>query len=110
MYTKVSSNDTAEPSSGATSTAIPSKADTSLRVAVVNITESRAGEHVSGFDSDKSDCHSQRWNPRWLQSGPLLGILALVIAAGCMLVSLAVLILSDGQPIDAYVWRVQPTV
>ncbi|KAK5695177.1 hypothetical protein LTR97_008683 [Elasticomyces elasticus] len=50
----------------------------------------------------------QAWNASVLSIRPLLGLLALIVSIACMLVSLAILLASDDQPVTD--WTVQPTV
>ena len=48
------------------------------------------------------------WDPKILQIRPIAGITAICIVLGCIVASLAVLIVSDGQAVDS--WPIQPTV
>ena len=48
------------------------------------------------------------WRPSLLQLRPLAGCAALSVSATCVFASLAILIVSDGQPIDS--WPISPTV
>ena len=48
------------------------------------------------------------WRPSLIAVRPLLGTVALGVSIGCMLVSLAVLLVSDNQPVRR--WPIQPTV
>lgn len=48
------------------------------------------------------------WNPSWLQSQSLSGIIAVAIAVGAMFAALAVLLVSKGQRVSS--WPIQPTV
>ncbi|KAK5674852.1 hypothetical protein LTS10_012589 [Elasticomyces elasticus] len=50
----------------------------------------------------------QAWTPSVLSIRPLLGLLALVVSIACMLVSLAILLASNDQPVSK--WTIQPTV
>ncbi|KAK3632742.1 hypothetical protein LTR56_016212 [Elasticomyces elasticus] len=45
---------------------------------------------------------------RWIQWRPILGLLALCIAIGCIFFTLAILIASDDAPVTT--WAIQPTV
>ena len=54
---------------------------------------------------------SQRiWRPTTIHYRPLLGILALAVSVASMLAALAILVVSNGQPTDSEMWKVQPTV
>ncbi|KAK4923562.1 hypothetical protein LTR49_009275 [Elasticomyces elasticus] len=48
------------------------------------------------------------WRPSLLKIRPLLGILSLGFSIGCMFLSLAILLVSHGQPVRH--WPIQPTV
>ncbi len=70
-----------------------------------------SGEHVHSHDLgwiSTSDYVERHWRPSVIQFRPLSGLLALGIAASCMLASLGVLVASDKQPTQS--WTTQPTV
>lgn len=48
------------------------------------------------------------WNPSIFQPRPVAGIGSLCLAAFCVFASLAILLASDGQPVDR--WSISPTV
>ena len=48
------------------------------------------------------------WHPTIFHSRPLVGIGALCVAVGCVFTSLAILLMSDGSPVDD--WPIYPTV
>ena len=53
--------------------------------------------------------HGERyWEPTARQAQPVLGVGALSLAISCMLVSLAILMTSNGQSVPS--WTVRPTV
>ena len=54
--------------------------------------------------------NSQAWKPSWLHFRPILGIVSLGVTIGCMMASFAVLWISDGEPVNTWYWKVQPTV
>jgi hypothetical protein len=63
---------------------------------------------LGAIPRDESKGAKSRKRPRWLQPRPLLGLFALMLAAGCVLFSMAILIVSNDRPIAK--WTVQPTV
>ena len=67
-------------------------------------------EAVSGKEVDTASKNPTdfRWDPSWRQVRPILGIMALVLSIVCMLASLAILLASQGVPINS--WKIQPTV
>jgi len=52
--------------------------------------------------------HEPVWRPSLLKPRPLAGLVALALSVACMLASLAILLVSNNQPISS--WPVQPTV
>ena len=48
------------------------------------------------------------WFPTFFQISPLAGLVGLCVTIGCVFASLAILVVSDGQPIDS--WAIEPTV
>ena len=64
-----------------------------------------------GDDGDGSTNASatleKRWKLAWLRHGLVLGLLGMLVAIGCILASLAVLLASDGAPVEG--WNIQPS-
>ena len=56
----------------------------------------------------RNDLRRLTWRPNFFQPRPFAGIAGLCITVGCVFGSLAILMVSDGQPVES--WTIEPTV
>jgi len=71
----------------------------------------RQGSNILDADGSSGKCRAiaqSQWFVRWMQIGPLAGVLALCGTIGSVFFSLAILLASNDQPLED--WTVQPTV
>lgn len=96
---EVTQNDCIDDSISPTSTAISGAFPTAS-----------SGSNGTPHDTLPSRNASRRltWRPNFFQPRPFAGIAGLCVTVGCVFASLAILMVSDGQPVDS--WTIEPTV
>lgn len=93
-----------------------SKLSRSGSCSMIRDPEARDVSPVISFDEnsvrlhpkEKRNMRKHNWRPTAQQLRPITGVVALCVALGCVFASLAVLVASDGSPVDR--WPIQPTV
>jgi hypothetical protein len=78
------------------------KEQSAMAVAISPATTTSRGSSTSALP------RRYRWRPTFWRVRPLIGVMALLTAIICLLVSLAILKASDGDPTNS--WSFQPTV
>ncbi|KAE9364987.1 hypothetical protein N431DRAFT_446700 [Stipitochalara longipes BDJ] len=79
-------------------------------VGVKPLAETQASKEKSLVNNDNGHANSEapQWAPGFLKRFPWIGAGALIISVACMISSIVVIKISDGQPVAD--WNVQPTV